>query len=83
MEARREEIRRYLLHLLYKDFSKNRYISYSSIATALELKESVVTFELDVLVDIGLVDTKESGVRLSQKGLTLIHQRVSSYCPHI
>jgi hypothetical protein len=83
VKAKKEEIRRYILLVLYDDFSRNRYLSGSTIAHVLELNLSEVICGLDFLVKSGLVDNKESRFRLSEKDFTSVHQRASSYCPNI
>lgn len=83
MSSELEEIRRFLLQVLYDDYGKNRHISSASIALALELDESLITDGLDFLVNSGLVDRENSGFRLSKKGFTVTHQRNTSYCPHL
>jgi predicted transcriptional regulator len=78
-----EEAGRWLLQLLYDNYDSGKYVSSSSISDALEIDEASILDGLNKLIEAQLVDSRDTGYRLSEKGYTVVYQRATSFCPHL
>ena len=73
----------WLLQILYDNYDSGKHVSSSSIAGVLEIDKATVIEGLSSLMEAGLVDSSETGYRLSEKGYMIAVQRATSFCPHL
>lgn len=81
MSPESETVGRWLLQLLYENY--DNYASGSDLSVLLEIDECSVIDRLNHLVESELVEQKDEKYRLSDKGYRTIHQRFTSFCPHL
>jgi len=75
------QVGRALLQLLYVNHGQP--VSKGEICLALEAQEKLVEPVLQSLVERGLLRVAEEGYGLSEEGFQAVHQRNTSYCPHL
>jgi len=77
-----EELGMEVLGVLYSNMDRES-ISDSDLAEVIDVPGERVKTSLGGLVDSGLVDAVAGGYRLSEAGFRVVHQRVTSFCPHL
>ena len=83
MNLEQDKLGNWILQILHNDYSKNRYLPLSSIALMLELSNEETSSGLERLTKDELIESNDSGYRLSEKGYNITFQRQTSYCPHL
>jgi len=75
------QVGRALLQLLY--VNHGQLVSKGEMCLALGAPEKLVEPALGGLVDRGLLRVAEDGYGLTEEGFQAVHQRNTSYCPHL
>ena len=83
MSLEQDKLGNWILQILHNDYSKNRYLPLSSIALLLEFSNEEISRGLERLTKAGLIESSDSGYRLSEQGYNLTFQRQTSFCPHL
>jgi predicted transcriptional regulator len=81
MSPELEDVSRWLMQVLYDNY--DRYVSSRDLSVHLEVDETQVLEGLNHLIESDLVESQNSGYRLSGKGYSVAYQRVTSFCPHL